>query len=79
MYPGIPAVEPHEIEPDSIEALEEAAVRYMYVPITDITFWEHQGYSRAHTVDNCTNTAGIAICCMYDAIGWKEWVGIDTP
>ncbi len=78
MYPSIPYVATEITEPECIHEMEEAAVRYLFVPLMDITFWEHQGYHRAHTVDNCL-MAEIAMCCMYEKMSWEEWISIKDP
>lgn len=75
MYPSIPYVEPDIQEPQSISEMEETGISqlYIFVPLTDIMSWEPHGYHRAHTVDNCTNKAGLANCCMYHKELWEEW------
>ena len=78
MYPSIPYVSTELPEPGCINELEEAAVRFLFVPITDIIFWEHQGYHRAHTVDNQL-VEEIAMCCMYEKMAWEEWSSIKDP
>ncbi len=80
MYQSIPAVEPEVVEPKSIDEMEATGIQrlYMFVPLMDISRWEHHGYHRAHTVDNCT-CQGIAICCMYHKESWDEWFNGDTP
>ncbi len=78
MYPSIPSVATEIEEPICTVDMEEAGVRYLYIPITDILFWEHQGYSRAHTVDNCTDQGGLALCCMYHKSTWGAWCQIDA-
>jgi len=72
MYNSIPSVETH-IEPNSISQLEISGVRWHFVPLLDLKFWEQQGYERAHQVDVCT-CEDIAMLCVFDSKGWKLWI-----
>ena len=84
MYPGIPAVADEIVEPMLVDELEEAGVRYLFVPLLDLGFWEHQGYRRAHNVENVPmfvpnkndpdEVLKLGLVCMYDFISWKTWL-----
>jgi len=75
MYPGIPSVEAGVEEPSTITALSDAGIKYMFVPMMAIMYWEHRGLYRAHDIENVM-VEELSLVCMFDKPSWSVYLEV---